>query len=62
MKYAQFLVPLALVLVKSAKSLNYKDLAKAAMDNLDDIVKVLIAIMKDMKTAVTDDAPVAAAN
>lgn len=59
-KYAQFLVPLALALVKSAKTLNYKDLAKAAMDNLDDIVKVLIAVIKDMKSSVNDEAPVTA--
>lgn len=63
LKYVRFLTPLALVLVKSAKTLNYKDLAKAAMDNLDDIVKTLIAIMHDMKTSVTTDAaPVAAKN
>lgn len=61
-KYVQFLVPLALVLLKSAKSLNYKDLAKAAMEHLDDIVKVLIAIVQDMKVSSSDAAPVAAAN
>jgi hypothetical protein len=59
LKYARFLAPLALALVKSAASLNYKDLAKAAMDNLDDIVKTLIAIVNDMKSA-NDEAPVAA--
>jgi hypothetical protein len=61
LKYARFLAPLALALVKSAASLNYKDLAKAAMDNLDDIVKTLIAIIHDMKSSANDEAPVAAA-
>jgi hypothetical protein len=60
-KYAQYLVPLAVAIVKSANSLNYKDLAKAAMASIDDIVRVLIAIIRDMKSSVSDAAPAAAA-
>jgi hypothetical protein len=60
-KYAQFLVPVALLIVKQAKSLDYKDLAKSAMDNMGSIVKAIVAIVTDMKTAVMTDSESATA-
>lgn len=58
-KYAQFLVPVALIIVKSAASLDYKDLAKAATDHLGDIVKAIAAIVTDLRMLGHDGVPAA---
>lgn len=55
-KYAQFLVPVALIIVKSAASLDYKDLAKAATEHLGDIVKAIAAIVTDIRMIGNDQA------
>lgn len=50
-KYAQFLVPLALAILKASKSLDYKDIAQAAMGMIDDIVRVLWQMIQAAKAA-----------
>lgn len=45
-KYAQFLVPLAVALVSRAKTLHYKDLAHAAMEMRNQIVEVIWQMLK----------------
>lgn len=51
-KYAQYLVPLALAILKASKSLDYKDIAKAATEMIDDIVRVLWQMIQAAKAAV----------
>lgn len=48
-KYAQYLVPLALALITKAPSLNYKDLVATAKNMLDDIVQVIYQMLRDAK-------------
>lgn len=50
-KYAQYLVPLALAILQASKSLNYKDIAEAAMGMIDDIVRVLWQMIQAAKAA-----------
>lgn len=40
-RYAQYLVPLAAAILQKARTLHYKDLAKAATGMLDDIIRVI---------------------
>lgn len=49
-KYAQYLVPLALALISKAPSLNYKDLISTAKNMLEDIVQVIYQMIRDAKT------------
>ena len=50
-KYAQYLVPLAYAILKASKSLDYKDIAKAATEMIDDIVRVLWQMIQAAKAA-----------
>lgn len=46
-QYAKYLVPVAIAILKNAKSLHYKDILAAAMDLKSDIIRVIIQMIKN---------------